>query len=278
MFNCLGVAMNRKQFIKSVLFSSAGFMLMKEKSFANIDGGNKMKTVIHRAESRGGGDYGWLKTNYSFSFARYYNPDKMGFGVLRVINDDTIGSGKGFDTHPHDNMEIITIPLEGDLAHKDSMGNSSVIKEGDIQVMSAGSGIFHSEFNPNDDKEVKLFQIWVFPDKQNVEPRYDQISISELAKKDELYQILSPNPKDPGVWIHQSAWFHMGDFSKGYSEDYTIRKAGNGIYAFVIEGEIEIEGIKLNRRDALGIWDVDKFNVKALSESRILLMEVPMEN
>lgn len=236
-----------------------------------------MKHIIHKAETRGGADYGWLKTNYSFSFARYYNPDRMGFGVLRVINDDTVMGGKGFETHPHDNMEIITIPFSGDLAHKDSMGNSSIINEGDIQVMSAGSGIYHSEFNPNKDKEVQLFQIWIFPREKNVEPRYDQISISKLSKKDELYQILSPDSDDQGVWIHQDAWFHMGDFSEGHNETYNIKKEGNGVYLIVIEGEIEIAGNTLNKRDAVGIWEADEFEIKANKQSKILLMDIPME-
>lgn len=236
-----------------------------------------MDTIIHNAESRGGADYGWLKTNYSFSFGRYYNPGKMGFGLLRVINDDTVMGGKGFDTHPHNNMEIITLPLSGDLAHKDSMGNSSVIKEGDIQVMSAGSGIYHSEFNPNEDKEVKLFQIWIFPKKQNVEPRYDQISISALGEKDKLFQILSPDKDDKGVWIHQDAWFHMGDFSEGHKEKYHLKKPDNGVYLIVIEGSINIGGNKLNRRDAIGIMNTENFEITAEKESKLLLMEIPMK-
>jgi redox-sensitive bicupin YhaK (pirin superfamily) len=235
-----------------------------------------MQTTIYKANSRGSADYGWLKTNYSFSFGRYYNPERMGFGKLRVINDDTVAAGKGFDTHPHDNMEIITIPLSGDLAHKDSMGNSSVIEEGDIQVMSAGSGIYHSEYNPNDDKEVSLFQIWVIPDTQNVEPRYAQQTISELAKEDELYQILSPNPDDAGVWIHQKAWFHMGDFSESHRETYNLKLKGNGVYVMVIEGEITIDNNILGRRDAIGITDAEKFEIISEKKSRILVMEVPM--
>ena len=173
-----------------------------------------MNSVIHKAETRGHANHGWLNSHHSFSFANYYNPERMNFGVLRVLNDDQVQKGQGFGTHPHDNMEIISIPLEGDLEHKDSMGNTTVIKEGEIQVMSAGTGIQHSEYNKNLDKDVKFLQIWIFPNQKNVTPRYDQISITELAEDNKFYQILSPNKDDQGVWIHQDAWFNMGNLSK----------------------------------------------------------------
>lgn len=236
-----------------------------------------MNTVLHKAETRGQANHGWLNAKHSFSFANYYNPERMNFGVLRVLNDDSIGGGKGFDTHPHDNMEIITIPFEGDLAHKDNLGNASVIRQGDVQVMSAGTGVYHSEFNINPDSEVKLFQIWVFPNKQNVEPRYHQISIRDIAKENAFYQILSPNKDDQGVWIHQDAWFHLGKFDAGKSDSYGLKKEGNGVYAMVIDGEIELNGQLLTKRDAYGIWDVDRFQVSAITDAQVLLLEVPMD-
>ncbi|MDI1305583.1 MAG: pirin family protein, partial [bacterium] len=191
-------------------------------------------TIIHKANTRGRADHGWLQANFSFSFGNWYNPERIQFGALRVLNDDIIGEGMGFGTHPHDNMEIITIPLEGDLAHKDSMGNAATIKSGDIQVMSAGTGIQHSEFNPNPDLKTKSLQIWVFPNKRNVEPRYQQISLNTEDRKNKLQQILSPNADDSGVWIHQDAWFHLGKFDKDVSVNYDLKKEGNGVYAFIL--------------------------------------------
>lgn len=235
-----------------------------------------MKTIIHKAETRGNAAHGWLNSRHTFSFANYHNPERMNFGVLRVLNDDSVQAGMGFGTHPHDNMEIISIPLEGDLEHIDSMGNSTVIKEGDVQAMSAGTGVTHSEKNKNSDKEVKFLQIWVIPNQKNVKPNYDQISLKDIAKQNEFYQILSPNKNDQGVWIHQDAWFHIGDFSKGSSDDYKIKKEGNGVYAFILEGEVEINDVKLSKRDGMGIWDTDAFHVKATQNARVLLMEVPM--
>ncbi len=236
-----------------------------------------MKTVLHNAESRGHANHGWLNTYHTFSFASYYNPERVHFGALRVLNDDTIAGGEGFGTHPHDNMEIITIPLYGDLKHKDSMENEGVIKSGDLQVMSAGSGIQHSEFNANDNQEVKLLQIWLFPNKKNVEPRYDQISLKDLEKENELFQILSPHKNDQGVWIHQDAWFHLGDLKSGWEGEYKLKGKNHGVYIFVIEGSISIENNSLNTRDAMGITETKKFNITATSDCKILLMEVPMQ-
>lgn len=235
-----------------------------------------MKTVLHKANTRGHVNHGWLDSNHTFSFANYYNPQRMNFGVLRVLNDDRVMAGRGFGTHPHDNMEIISIPLDGDLEHKDSMGNVAVIKKGDVQVMSAGTGIFHSEYNKNSDKEVKFLQIWLFPNKRDVNPRYDQISLNNEETNDRLMQILSPNQDDEGVWIHQNAWFHMGNLSKGKSVEYKIKDSRNGVYAFIIDGDVSIEGQELNRRDGYGVWDTDKINIDAISNARVLLMEVPM--
>ncbi len=237
-----------------------------------------MKTLLHKAESRGHANHGWLDSHHTFSFADYYNPERMHFGVLRVLNDDRVSPGKGFGTHPHDNMEIISIPLEGDLEHKDSMGNKAVIKEGDVQIMSAGTGVFHSEYNKNNDKEVKFLQIWILPNKKNLEPGYDQISIRDFEKNNTFYQVLSPNKEDQGVWINQNAWFHLGKFEAGKSETYTIKSKGNGVYAFILEGDVEIEGSKLGKRDGFGIWETGEVQVKSITDSRILLMEVPMSN
>ena len=235
-----------------------------------------MNTVLHKAETRGKANHGWLNSHHTFSFANYHNPERMNFGVLRVLNDDIVQAAMGFGTHPHDNMEIISIPLEGDLEHKDSMGNVTVIKEGDVQIMSAGTGVTHSEKNKNNDKEVKFLQIWVFPKEKNISPRYDQISIREIAKENKFYQVVSPNQDDQGVWINQDAWFHIGNFTKGNSDEYEIKKEGNGVYAFILEGEAEIEDEKLSKRDGIGIWNTKSINVKATEKARVLLMEVPM--
>ncbi|MDO9040383.1 MAG: pirin family protein [Bacteroidota bacterium] len=234
-------------------------------------------TILHKAVTRGDANHGWLHSRHTFSFANYYNPERMHFGVLRVLNDDFVEAGMGFGTHAHDNMEIISIPLEGDLEHKDSMGNVTVIKNGDVQVMSAGTGITHSEYNKNKDKPVKFLQIWVFPNRKNEKPRYDQITLNLADRRNKLQQILSPNAGDEGVWIHQDAWFHLGKFDEGFSIDYSIKKNGNGVYAFVLKGDITIDETVLNERDGLGIWNTDKISIKANSQdAEILLMEVPM--
>jgi len=235
-----------------------------------------MKTILHKANTRGHANHGWLNTYHTFSFANYYDPERMHFGMLRVLNDDTVAAGMGFGKHPHDNMEIISIPLSGDLEHEDSMGNKGVIREGDVQVMSAGTGIFHSEKNKNHDKEVKFLQIWVFPDKQNVEPRYDQISLKDIARENEFYQILSPNEEDKGVWIHQDAWFSLGRFTKEWTGSYQVKARDHGIYLFMLEGQAKIGEIALERRDGLGIWETDQIKIKTEPGTCILLMEVPM--
>ena len=233
-------------------------------------------SILHKSDSRGLADHGWLKSRHTFSFANYYNPERMNFGVLRVLNDDRVAPGMGFGTHPHDNMEIISIPLEGDLEHKDSMGNTTVIRNGDVQVMSAGTGITHSEYNKNGDKTVKFLQIWVFPNKRGVTPRYDQITLKPEDRKNKLQQILSPNPDDAGVWIHQNAWFHLGDFNKGVNAEYRIKSKGNGVYVFVLNGDVTVNGQALHRRDGLGVWDTDSLAIEADSAAEFLLMEVPM--
>ena len=235
-----------------------------------------MKQIYHAADTRGNADHGWLNANHSFSFANYYNPERMNFGALRVLNDDTIAPGMGFGTHPHDNMEIITIPLKGDLEHKDSMGNIGAINEGEIQVMSAGTGVYHSEYNKNSDQPINLLQLWVMPKARNVTPRYDQKSVKELKKSNTFYQILSPNADDDGMWIHQDAWFHLGDFDTPTHSEYQIKKEGNGVYVFVIEGHIKAGDQELQKRDALGVWETDKISFSTQSKTKVLLVEVPM--
>jgi redox-sensitive bicupin YhaK (pirin superfamily) len=240
--------------------------------------GHIMKnTVLHKADTRGHADHGWLNAYHSFSFASWYNPERVQFGALRVLNDDTVAAGMGFGTHPHDNMEIITIPLEGDLAHKDSMGNTETIRSGDVQVMSAGTGVKHSEFNPNADHRTKLLQIWVYPNKQNVDPRYQQITLNPEDRKNKLQQILSPNAEDNGVWIHQDAWFHLGKFDQDVTATYSLKKEGNGVYAFILSGKLNIAGQELETRDGFGIWNINSFDIKASTDAEFLLMEIPME-
>jgi redox-sensitive bicupin YhaK (pirin superfamily) len=234
------------------------------------------KTILHKAATRGDANHGWLHSRHSFSFADYYDPNRIHFGALRVLNDDQVAEGMGFGTHPHNNMEIISIPLEGDLEHKDSMGNVTVIKNGDIQAMSAGTGVAHSEYNRNKDKPVKFLQIWIIPNQQNVKPRYDQVTLNLNDRHNKLQQIVSPKAGGPGVWIHQDAWFQLGRFDKDFTTEYKIQKQGNGVYAFVLKGDMTIEGNTLNERDGLGIWETDKISIKANSQdAEVLLMEVP---
>lgn len=234
-------------------------------------------SILHKADTRGHANHGWLNSYHTFSFAGYYHPERMNFGVLRVLNDDTVAAGMGFGTHPHDNMEIISIPLEGDLEHRDSMGNVAVIRKGDIQVMSAGTGIRHSEYNKNKDQEVKFLQIWVFPNQKNVTPRYDQLTLNLKDRHNRLQQVLSPNPDDEGVWIHQNAWFHIGQFDEGFSTDYTLKGGkNNGIYIFVLSGQVTVGGQALEARDGYGVWNMEKIDLVANTGAEVLLMEVPV--
>lgn len=236
-----------------------------------------MKTVLFKEETRGHANHGWLDSKHTFSFARYFNPSRMGFGLLRVVNDDRVIGGEGFGTHPHDNMEIVSIPLAGDLAHKDSMGHEEIIHHGEIQVMSAGTGITHSEYNANHDRDVEFFQIWIFPREQGVKPRYDQKAFDFEKKINDLTLVVSPDGADESLWVNQDVWFSIGDFNKENSKTYQVNKKENGVFAMVIEGEFEIAGTKLSRRDAIGIYDTDSFDFKALSDNaRILLIDVPM--
>lgn len=237
-----------------------------------------MNTILHRAKTRGNANHGWLHSKHTFSFANYHNPERMNFGVLRVLNDDIVSKNMGFGRHPHSDMEIVSIPLEGDLKHEDSMGNKTIIKEGDIQVMSAGTGVSHSEHNNSPDKPVKFLQIWIFPNKKNVTPRYDQITLDKADRKNKIQQILSPNTNDSGVWVHQNAWFSMTNLEQGKEVNYTINDAiNNGVYAFVLSGNATINDQELNERDGFGLWNINKINIKADSDTEILLMEVPMK-
>lgn len=236
-----------------------------------------METVLHRADTRGHFNHGWLKTYHTFSFAEYFDPARVNFGALRVLNDDTIAPGQGFGMHPHNNMEIITIPLHGDLEHKDSMGHTEAISEGEIQVMSAGTGIHHSEYNKNNNRPVELLQIWVIPEKKSVEPRYENAVIADLIRKNELSEIVSPYPgTGKGLWIHQQAWFSIGDLDPETTVKYTLKSPDSlGVYVFVIKGSITAGNVELNKRDGLGITKADSFKIKALTDARVLLMEVP---
>jgi redox-sensitive bicupin YhaK (pirin superfamily) len=236
-----------------------------------------MKSVLHKAATRGHANHGWLDSWHTFSFANYYEPSRMHFGALRVLNDDTVAPGMGFGKHPHDNMEIISIPLEGDLEHQDNTGTNQVIKKGDVQVMSAGTGILHSEKNKNNDQQVKFLQIWVFPNQKNVSPRYDQKSFVDADKLNKLATIVSPvGTSDGGVQIHQDAWFHLGKLTQGTEINYELKKQDNGVYAFLLEGDATINEIVLNRRDGLGVSETSKLTIKANSDAEILLMEVPL--
>jgi redox-sensitive bicupin YhaK (pirin superfamily) len=236
-----------------------------------------MKSVLHKAATRGHANHGWLDSWHTFSFANYHNPERIHFGALRVLNDDTVAAGMGFGRHPHDNMEIISIPLEGDLEHQDNTGTNQVIRKGDVQVMSAGSGIAHSEKNKNNDQQVKFLQIWVFPNQKNVKPRYDQKTFDDAVKHNQLAPVVSPlGTNDGGVQVHQDAWFHLGKLDQGTVLDYEVKKKGNGVYAFLLEGDATINEIAMNRRDGLGLSETDRLNIKADSDAEILLMEVPM--
>ncbi len=235
-----------------------------------------MKLTVHRSGCRGHADHGWLKTWHSFSFANYYNPDRMHFGALRVLNDDIIEAGMGFGTHPHDNMEIITIVLNGELEHRDSMGNGSVIRPGEVQVMSAGTGIRHSEFNHSEENEASLLQIWVFPDQKNVEPRYGQAKFQEEELNGKWRTVVSPDGADDSLWIHQQAWFSLGNFNADSGINYELKKPGNLIYLFLISGEVEVGAESLKQRDALCIEQIeDKVDLKIMMDSKLLLMEIP---
>ena len=234
-----------------------------------------MKKVIDRASSRGYFNHGWLKTHHTFSFANYYNPERIHFGALRVLNDDSVDPSMGFDTHPHKNMEVISIPLKGYLRHGDSVQNTKTITPGDIQVMSTGSGIYHSEYNDSKEEQLEFLQIWVFPKVKNTPPEYHNYDVRSVLKKNHLGVIIAPDGSAPAS-ILQDAWFSMGKFDAGQTIDYKMHQEGNGVYMFIIEGEADVLGQSLEKRDGIGIWDTKEFQVNVTKEAHLLLMEVPM--
>lgn len=235
-----------------------------------------MKSIVHKADSRGNADYGWLNTHYTFSFANYYNPERVHFGALRVLNDDSIDGGKGFDRHPHDNMEIITIPLEGEIRHKDSMGNTFVVKKNDVQIMSAGTGIFHSEYNNLPDKKLELLQIWVFPEKKNIQPRYDQLTFDPAERLNQWQRLVSPS--EPGAArIMQQAYFSRTLLQAGHNLSYQVHNDNSGMYIFVLEGSVMAGDLKLDRRDGAGITGATSLTFDASEDADVLLMEIPMD-
>ncbi|MBK9333913.1 MAG: pirin family protein [Ignavibacteria bacterium] len=235
-----------------------------------------MKKRIFRSGDRGKADHGWLIARHSFSFANYYDPEKIRFGTLRVLNDDIVKPSKGFGKHPHDNMEIVTIPLKGELAHEDSTGNKEVIYANEVQIMSAGSGLTHSEFNNSDTEEVNLLQIWVFPKVKDITPRYDQKKFNPEERHNIIQTIVSPEKSENTLWINQNAYFSLSDVDKDLTVNYEIKSKGNGVYVFLIEGKAEIDEEILEKRDAAGIEESDNVEVKALENCRLLFIEVPM--
>ncbi len=235
-----------------------------------------MKTILHKAATRGHANHGWLDSYHTFSFAGYHDPTRVNFGVLRVLNDDIVKGGAGFGQHPHDNMEIISIPLRGSLEHGDNNGGHGVIKAGEVQIMSAGSGIAHSEKNASKTDDVNFLQIWLFPKERNIEPRYDQKLFSSEDRINKFQTVIAPTNEKNVLWVNQDAWFSLGKFSSGYSTEYTVNKMGNGVYAFVIDGDVTINGQNLYKRDGFGVWDTDKISISADGDTEVLLMEIPM--
>ncbi|MFL9844373.1 pirin family protein [Flavobacterium rhizosphaerae] len=238
-----------------------------------------MKTRLFPKNERGTANHGWLQANFSFSFGNYYNPEVVQFGMLRVLNDDTIAAGMGFGTHPHENMEIITIPLEGGLTHRDNLGNEATVRFGEVQVMSAGTGVTHSEMNASKTEHAKTLQLWIFPDRQNVPPRYDQKAFNPENHPNKLIKIVAPQNKTDGnaLWIHQNAFLYLGVFESGQEINYTINDTENGIYLFLIEGKLEINGQEVNERDAYGAIEFDTITIETKAPSKILIIEVPMK-
>ena len=235
-----------------------------------------MNTILYKASERGHANHGWLNSYHSFSFAGYHDPKKVHFGALRVLNDDTVKGGCGFSKHPHDNMEIVSIPLSGDLEHNDSTGRNAIIRQNDVQIMSAGSGIAHSEMNANKDKEVKFLQVWVFPKEQDITPRYEQKTFEPQTRHNSIQTVVAPDDSN-AVWINQDAWFSLASFDKGFSTAYTFKKPGDGLYVFVLEGSVTIDRQVLSKRDALGISGADTVKISAGENAELLLIEVPME-
>ena len=235
-----------------------------------------MKTIIHKAESRGHANHGWLNSYHSFSFGSYHDPSRVHFGMLRVLNDDVFKGGMGFGQHPHDNMEIISIPLKGALEHGDNTGGHGIIKSGEVQIMSAGSGLTHSEKNASKTEEVNFLQVWVFPKERNIQPRYDQKEFKAEERLNKFQTVVSPEKGSNALWINQDAWFQLANLKNGTVMDYILNRKDNGVYAFLIEGTVTIDNQKLNKRDGFGVWDTDKLSITADSDAEVLLMDVPM--
>lgn len=236
-----------------------------------------MNTILHPAGQRGAADFGWLQTRYSFSFANWYNPERIHFGALRVLNDDAIEGGQGFGAHPHDNMEIVTIPTAGALEHKDSMGNTSVIRANEVQIMSAGTGVYHSEFNHEKKKPTKLFQIWVFPKTRNIPPRYDQALFDPAERINRWQRVVSPDRETGALWINQDAWFSLASLEAGKSIEYRRHLPENGMYLFLIEGSATAAGTSLSARDALGASEAESMEIRAQDKAELLMIEIPMK-
>lgn len=237
-----------------------------------------MKKVLHKSETRGGADYGWLNSKHTFSFAHYHDPQRMGFGALRVFNDDVVQPSMGFDTHPHNNMEIVSIPLEGTLRHKDSKGNRQVIQQGEVQVMSAGTGITHSEYNDSDQALVNFLQIWILPKERNIPPKYGQKNFLEEDRKNRFQLVVSPDGYEESIPINQDVFFSRGDLEKGQVTSYTMQRPSNGLYLFLIDGVVEVAGERLEARDGLGLSDIQTVDIQPLEASKVLLIDVPMLN
>ena len=267
--------MKRSDFIKHLAMAPLLFLALT--AFINKEEESTMKKVIHRAEDRGFADHGWLKSFHSFSFASYYNPERMNFGLLRVLNDDSVAAGMGFGQHPHDNMEIVSIPLKGSLEHQDNMGNKQVIGPNEVQIMSAGKGVKHSEYNHSKTEDVKFLQIWVFPKEKNIQPRYEQKVFDPKGRKNSFQTVVSPEQTDSSLWINQDAWLVLGDLDSGKSLAYKLRDKAHGVYVFVLEGSVEAGGETLKRRDAIGISEAESLEVKATENAQVLLIEVPMK-
>ena len=235
-----------------------------------------MRVVVDKAQSRGYANHGWLKTHHTFSFANYYNPERVHFGMLRVLNDDFVAPGEGFDMHPHKNMEVISIPLKGYLRHGDSIKNSEVITPGDIQVMSAGTGIVHSEFNDSGNEQLEFLQIWVFPREENTKPHYASYDVRPVtSEKNKLSLIIAPDGSTPAS-INQDAWFSLGNLDAGQVKEYKLHSENNGVYLFVIDGEVEVSNTILSKRDGAGFWETESITIEVLKHAKVLLIEVPM--
>lgn len=235
-----------------------------------------MKKIVHKADSRGNFDFGWLKTNHSFSFGQYYDSERMNFGMLRVLNDDIVAPGQGFGTHPHNDMEIVSIPLKGGLAHQDNTGSEGVIYPNEIQVMSAGKGILHSEFNHSKDEELNFLQLWILPDKKGHKPRYDQMTFNPEERINQLQIIVSPDRGNSNLWLNQDAYLSMANIDKNNQLDYKFRNKANGVYIFLIEGNVSVTDEMLSQRDGIGIWETEETSIVVNEDSQILLIEVPI--